>query len=288
MLDRIRRLIASLVPRRQEQEVDPATFVPPAPDDGTVAVTPEDQPPAEGTPPAAAADATPEGTPQGGERTPGEQAAIDQAAQLEEANRRIEVLERAEQAEIDRRAEERLHQLLPELPSSMDAERMRREQRYEPTATPETPLEDLTEEERLERLEANQQRMELDVQADNVMREVESYRQRFPMMNTEEVLRVLMRAGDSQVNIGRLCELSHNRQHTEYEGYHEARLKDADYMRSLVETYHREHGGSPPATPPRVPTGGATGAPVDTPPITRENATQTFIERAKARGWPRK
>lgn len=289
MLTKLLRLIAYLVPcdtrTQTEMEVGRGEAPnPDPPDDGTV---PIGGPPPDGSSPAP----TPtEGTPP----ATGAQGDLDLAAKLEAANTRIAEIEARDverEGRIDALAEERLLQAIPGLPDTLEQERIRREQAQETQpGEPVDPVEE-TIEARMDRLENQQVSDRRNVDATNIYNEVEGYRGKYPHMDPTKVLMTLARGENRELNVEKLCEFSHRTQMGRMEQYHQARLQDTEYMKSIVANAQRQGIGAAGPTPPPAlghPESQGAPAPGTSPePITRSNATQRFQE-GLARIWNKK
>ena len=154
-------LLSRLLPLRVETgDDDDGRGQPPnpqPPNDGTV--------PIEGTPPVVQVtpETPPEGTPPVDDPT--KQQALDEAAQLRQANERIQELEAQREDKINEAAEQRLYELLPELPDEIETERRRRQQpvpQAAPPPQPQDPDEPPSDTERLAYLESRQGQLEAD------------------------------------------------------------------------------------------------------------------------------
>lgn len=152
--------------------------------------------------------------------------------------------------------------------------------------------EEPSEEERYERLESKLQQMELDQQSRALVQHLETRRRdAYPHMNLQEVLQII--ATRPNVNIERLCELSHRRTIDRYEDYHNRKLQDPEYRRQLLGKLQGQPGGPPAGAsenggaagprPTRLPGTGPTST--GATPITRKNASRVFAERLRAKGF---
>lgn len=269
MLRMLRRVLVTVLPC----ERGPAPL---PPNDGTVPI-------AAGTPPATSTEAPPATSPAGSPpATTDDSAALRQ--QLEDVNRRLQEREALDEGRINQLAEERLFQLLPELPGEIEAENRRRAEaaRRPPDGdrggtTDEPP----NEEDRIARLEDAHERLQADRDAEIILAEIEGYRKTMPYVDVPQVLTILARAGDRDVNLQRLCEVSHKAKVSELERYHQDKLADKDYMRSLVA----KHAETAPLPPPVPSQNGNAGAPTTTPAITSKNAKDVFAQRLQQAGW---
>lgn len=253
MKNLLRSLILAFIPADGETD-PPATDPPPAAEPPVAA-----EPPAADPPPAA---------------EPPEDTVESLRAQIAES-------ESSRDAKIREEAERMLMDLMPEAvdPGPQPGQ-------Y-PQAAPEggqDPPEELTPEDRLDRLEQQVQQTSLDQQSRQLVSRLEYARDHgLPNMDVGEVLNVI--AARPDVNVRGLCEMSHGRRTDSMEAYHQSRLNDPEHRRELG--LPDAPGGGTPAParriPPTLPGKGPTTA--GGVPITTANAKQILAERMRASGW---
>jgi hypothetical protein len=205
---------------------------------------------------------------------------------VESLQAQIRDMETSRDAAIREEAERMLQTLVPE---AADPNYQEPPGQY-PQAVPDgEPPEELTPEERLERLEQrydqDRQQASLDQQSRRLVQQLEHARDNgLPYMDVGEVLNVI--AARPDVNVRALCEMSNGRRRDAMESYHQERLQDPEHRRELG--LPEAPGGGTPApppqrTPPRLPGKGPTTA--GGTPITTANAKQILAERMRAAGW---
>lgn len=291
IVEQLRHFISLMLPcERTEVEEAVGRGEVPSPDppnDGTV---PIGGAPPDGSSPAP--EAIPEGTPPAAEA----QADLELAQRLEAANARITELDARDaerEGRIDQLAEERLIQVMPDLPQSLEDERLRRAQAQAPQ--PQQPdLDEPTEETletRLDRLENQQHLDRRSVEADRILDQVETLHQtKYPHMDVQKTLMILARgrAEGREYNVERMCEVSHRVIGRGHEEYHQARLNDPNHLKEIVDKAQRTVGTGGPAAPPALGQREAQGAPAPTiapEKATSATATSTLIERLKQVRW---
>lgn len=188
----------------------------------------------------------------------------DLARQLEEANSKIRELTDQSEAQIQAAADRRIAEIFPEAPLPEDETR----RPYRPaTDTAPGDTQPPSIEDQVAHLDARVEDLVTERAVDDLQGRIDRAAQKFSMANRDRVLMWIAEAGDREVNVEKMMEVSHN---------HEQRIFDERYnARRAAEAEQTTTNA-----PPRLPTNPG-GVSVEGPKITSANAARTLVERMK-------